>query len=199
LKQKEIEEVYLHKREILGELETLAEKHLIDLYYADESRVSLEPNVPYGWQFPDEKVFMPAQKGNGLNCFALLSRTNQCLVKTSEQTFSAQFILEQFELLSFNLTKLTVIVLDNARIHTSQIIKERIKIWQQRGLYLFYLPRYSPHLNIVETLWRKLKYEWLTPIDYQSKEHLFYQINLALKAVGESLFIRFSKFRHTLQ
>lgn len=152
MKQKEIAEVYQHKREILGELETLSEKHLIDLYYADESRVSLEPCIPYGWQFPDEEVFMPTSKGNGLNCFALLSRTNQCLVKTGEQTFSAQFILEQFETLSFKLQKLTVVVLDNARIHTSQIIKERIKIWQQRGLYLFYLPRYSPHLNIVETL-----------------------------------------------
>lgn len=199
MKNKELEEVYLHKREILGELETLAENGSIDLYYADESRVSLDPCIPYGWQFPDEEVFMPTAKGNGLNCFALLSRTNQCLVKTGEQTFSGQFVLEQFETLSFNLRKLTVVVLDNARIHTSQIIKERIKIWQRRGLYIFYLPRYSPHLNIVETLWRKLKYEWLSPIDYQSKEHLFYQINLALKAVGNSLFIRFSKFRHTLQ
>jgi transposase len=197
LKARETKEVYAYKREILGELETLAENGSIDLCYADESRVSLEPSVPYGWQFPAEEVFMPAAKGYGLNCFALLSRSNQCLVKTSEQTFSAQFIFEQFETLSFNLRKLTVIVLDNARIHTSRIIKERIKIWQQRGLYLFYLPRYSPHLNIVETLWRKLKYEWLTPDDYQSKEYLFYQINLALKAVGNSLFIRFSKFRHT--
>lgn len=76
LKQKELEEVYQHKREILGELETLGEKQIIDLYYADESRVSLEPLVPYGWQFPDENVFMPTTKGNGLNCFALLSRTN---------------------------------------------------------------------------------------------------------------------------
>jgi transposase len=197
LKAKEIEEVYIHKREILSELETLAENEVIDLYYSDQSRVSLEPSIPYGWQFPDEEVFMPAQKGTGLNCFALLSRSNQCLVKTSEQTFSAQFIFQELETLSLNLRKLTVVVLDNARIHTSRIIKERIEIWQSRGLYLFYLPRYSPHLNIVETLWRKLKYEWLTPIDYQSKEHLFYQINLALKAVGNSLFIRFSKFRHT--
>ena len=197
MKAKETEEIYAYKREILGELETLAEKQMIDLYYSDESRVSLEPNVPYGWQFPDEEIFMPTTKGGGLNCFALLSRTNQCMVKTSEQSFSAQFIFEQFETFSFNVRKLTVVVLDNAQIHTSRIIKERIKIWQQRGLYLFYLPRYSPHLNIVETLWRKLKYEWLTPLDYQSKEHLFYQINLALKAVGNSLFIRFSKFRLT--
>jgi transposase len=198
LKNKESEEIYRHKLEILGELETLSETNLIDLYYSDESRVSLEPSIPYGWQFPDEEVFMPTAKGNGLNCFALLTRNNQCLIQTSSETLTSRFIFEQFENLSVRLRKLTVVVLDNARIHTSQIIKERIKVWQRRGLYIFYLPRYSPHLNIVETLWRKLKYEWLAPADYQSKENLFYQTKLALKAVGSSLFIRFSKFRHTL-
>ncbi len=141
---------------------------------------------------------MPTGKGNGLSCFALLKRNNQCLIETSSETLTSQFIFEQFENLSVRLRKLTVVVLDNARIHTSGIIKERKKVWQQRGLYIFYLPRYSPHLNIVETLWRKLKYEWLTRSDYQSKENLFYQTKSALKAVGSSLFIRFSKFRHTL-
>ncbi len=198
MKQQEAEEVYRHKRKILGELETLSENQLIDLYYADESRVSVEPCIPYGWQLADEEVFMPTQKGAGLNCFALLSRGNQCLIETSEQTFNSQFIFERLETFSTKLQKPAVIVLDNARIHTSQIIKERIKVWQQRGLYIFYLPRYSPHLNIVETLWRKLKYQWLSPADYQSKEDLFYQIRLALTAVGSGLFIRFSKFRHTL-
>jgi len=198
LKNKESEEIYRHKVAILSELETLSETNLIDLYYADESRVSLEPSIPYGWQFADEEVFMPSAKGNGLNCFALLTRNNQCLIQTSSETLTSRFIFEQFENLSVRLRKLTVVVLDNARIHTSGIIKERIKVWQARGLYIFYLPRYSPHLNIVETLWRKLKYEWLTPSDYQSKENLFYQTKSALKAVGSSLFIRFSKFRHTL-
>lgn len=198
MKQKERAEVYQHKLSILGELESLSENSLIDLYYADESRVSIEPCVPYAWQFADEEVFMPTSKGGGLNCFALLKRDNQCFIKTSEQTLTSQFIFEQFEELSTKLEKPTVVVLDNARIHTSQIIKERKNVWQQRGLYLFYLPRYSPHLNIVETLWRKLKYEWLTPVDYQSKDNLFYQIQSALKAVGSGLYIRFSKFRLTL-
>lgn len=191
-------EVYQFKKEILGQLENLSEANLIDLYYGDESRVSLEPCIPYGWQFPDEEVFMPSQKGAGLNCFALLKRNNQCLVETSKANINSLFILERLEDLSTELEKLTVIVLDNARIHTSLVIKERLKIWQQRGLYIFYLPRYSPHLNIVEILWRKLKYEWLSPSDYQDKENLFYQIRAALKSVGESLFIKFSKFGHTL-
>jgi transposase len=197
LKGRETTEVYQHKREILGELENLSNTELIDLYYADESRVNLEPCVPYGWQFADQEVSMPSARGDGLNCFALLTRNNRCLINTSQETFTSRFIFEQLEDLSFKLRKLTVIVLDNARIHTSKIIKQRIKVWQRRGLFIFYLPRYSPHLNIVETLWRKLKYEWLNPADYQSKEQLFYQVRLALTAVGNSLFIRFSKFKLT--
>jgi transposase len=94
------------------------------------------------------------------------------LIETTQENINGQFILERLEDLSTKLKKMTVIVLDNARIHTSEIIKERIKVWQQRGLYLFYLPRYSPHLSIVEILWRKLKYEWLSPTDYQDKKNL---------------------------
>lgn len=190
--------MYEHKVKVLGELESLSETDLIDLYYSDESKVSVEPCVPYGWQFPGEQVSMPTEKGAGLNCFALLSRNNRTLIETSRQNINSRFIFDRLEGLSTALSKLTVVVLDNARIHHSQIIKERIKVWQQRGLYLFYLPRYAPHLNIVEILWRKLKYEWLSPNDYQDKENLFYQIRLALTAVGQNLFIQFSKFRHTL-
>lgn len=198
MKNKETPVVYDHKVEILGELEALSEQKAIDLYYGDASKISLEPCIPYGWQFPDEEVFMPTNKGGGLNCFALLKRNNECLIETSTENINAQFVFEQLEQLSTNLKKLTVVVLDNARIHHSQIIKERLKFWQQRGLYLFYLPRYSPHLNIVEILWRKLKYEWLSPSDYLDKENLFYQVRLALTSVGQDLFIKFSKFRHSL-
>jgi transposase len=198
LKNKETQVVYEHKVEILGELENLSAQEIIDLYYTDESKVSLTPCIPYGWQFPDEEVVMPTQKGEGLNCFALLKRNNECLIETTTKNINAQFVFERLEELSTNLKKLTVVVLDNARIHHSQIIKERLKVWQQRGLYIFYLPRYSPHLNIVEILWRKLKYEWLAPSDYLDKENLFYQIRLALTSVGQELFIKFSKFRHTL-
>ncbi|MFL6283452.1 MAG: hypothetical protein ACJ74Q_09965 [Pyrinomonadaceae bacterium] len=53
----------------MSELEHLSKLGLIDLYYGDESRVSMEPCVPYGWQFAGEDVFMPSIKGAGLNCF----------------------------------------------------------------------------------------------------------------------------------
>ena len=198
VKGSETPEIYRLKHESLGELETLAEERKIDLYYADEASVSLEPSVPYAWQFRDEQAFMPSEKGKGVNCFALLRRDNRVVIETTTQTMTSRFLFEQMERFSFGLKRLTVVVLDNAAVHRARIIKERIGVWQQRGLFLFYLPRYSPHLNIVEVLWRKLKYEWLTARDYETRETLRYAVRLALKAVGESLRIDFSGFNFSL-
>lgn len=197
VKGRETADIYQLKHEILGELEALSEDRKIDLYYADEAAVSLEPCVPYAWQFRDEQVSMPSSKGKGINCFALLSRDNRSLIETTRENITAHFICEKFERFSMGLKKLTVVVLDNAAVHRARIIKERCGVWQQRGLFLFYLPRYSPHLNIVETLWRKLKYDWLAPKDYATRETLGYAVSLALKAIGTSLHINFSGFKHS--
>ena len=183
------------KVEGLRELERLSKLELIDLYYGDESRVCLEPCVPYGWQFKDENLFMPSSKGAGLNCFALLSRANELIFEVGLKRITSDFIIEQFERLSFSIKRTTVLVLDNARIHTCKRVQERRLFWQQRGLYIFYLPPYSPHLNIAERLWRKLKYEWLQPSDYATADGLFYQVRQALAAVGKGLKIRFSEFK----
>jgi transposase len=170
----------------------LSKASLIDLYYGDESRVCLEPCVPYGWQFKDEDVFMPSAKGKGLNCFGLLSRSNQFHFKTTTGTITSAFVFDYLEQLSFTLRKMTVIVLDNASVHTAKIIQERRKVWEARGLVLFYLPKHSPHLNLIEILWRMVKYLWLKPEDYTEEQLLFYRTTLALAAVGTTLRINFS-------
>ena len=170
----------------------MAEADLIDLYYADECRVSLEPVVPYAWQFDDEQVWMPASQGPGLNCFGLLRRDNTLLFRTCTQNLTSTFIIEQLDRLSLSLSRETVVVLDNARVHTAAAVQACRAAWEQRGLTLFYLPPYSPQLNLAETLWRKLKYEWLRPHDYLSFDHLHYAVQLALAAVGSQLTIAFS-------
>lgn len=178
----------------MRELEGLSQTGLIDLYYGDESRVSMEPCIPYGWQFKDEDVFAPSEKGKGLNLFGLLSRDNKFVFKTTSGKVDSNFIIEQLDALSFTLQKITVVVLDNARIHTSVKVQAQREVWEQRGLFIFYLPAYSPHLNLIETLWRKLKYEWLRPQDYLCKDTLFYTITQILAAVGRDLAINFADF-----
>lgn len=166
----------------------------IDLYYGDESQVSMEGYVPYGWQFKDEAVAIEVSKGKGLNCFALISRDNKTFFTTSEKNISSDFMVEQLDWFSFQLTKPTVVVLDNARVHTAGKIQQQLSVWQSRGLFLFYLPPYSPHLNIAERLWKELKARWLRPQDYRTKDELFLAVTLALAAVGKELFINFSDF-----
>jgi transposase len=144
--------------------------------------------LPYlGWQFPGEDVFIAASKGARLNCFGLISRSNQCYWTTTTDSIDAAFIVEQLERLSFQITRPTCLVLDCARIHTGKQVQERRHYWQERGLYLLYLPPYSPQLNLAETLWRKLKSEWLTVEDYLEQDRLFYATNRCLASVGTHL------------
>jgi putative transposase len=51
----------------------------------------------------------------------------------------------------------TVVVQDNAPIHTSRAVQAQIQTWQQQGLLLFHLPKYCSEMNLVETEWRQTK------------------------------------------
>ena len=193
-KRKPSPELYQFKLECLAELEKLSEMGLIDLYYGDESHVCTEGYVPYGWQFPGEDVFIPSEKGAKINCFGLVSRSNKCHFRTTSANIDAHFICSELEMLSFQICRPTFLVLDNARVHTSKVIQERMAFWQERGLYLFFLPPYSPELNLSETVWRKLKKEWLKPEDYAEPDALFYATNRCLASIGRELSINFSPF-----
>jgi transposase len=77
-------------------------------------------------------------------------------------------------------------------VHHNHKIRELRPVWEKRGLFLFYLPPYSPHLNIAETLWRILKGTWIRPLDYVSTDTLFYATNRALAKLGKGIFIKYS-------
>jgi transposase len=177
-------------------LERLAEEGVIDLFYGDEANVSERATVPYAWQFADEKhtAFMPTTQGASLSCFALVSRDNRSDIATTEERIDAAFIYERLDLLAGRITKQTVVVIDNATVHKAKIIEQARAGWAERGLTIFYLPKYSPHLNIAEHLWKHLKYFWLQPQMYTSKQLLFYSVSLALAAFGTLLTIEFSPF-----
>ena len=77
-----------------------------------------------------------------------------------------------------------VLVLDNARIHRSRLMQSKLLEWEEKGFYIFNLPPYSPHLKIIEILWRIVKYEWLKPEDYASFEKLTETIKQILINLG---------------
>lgn len=102
-----------------------------------------------------------------------------------------QKIMEFLEDFSLKIRKETFLVLDNVSVHRSKCFQERRPFWEKRGFFLFYLPPYSPHLNIAETIWRMLKGQWIKPEDYIGGQQLFYATKKALAALGKNLFINF--------
>ena len=135
----------------------------------------------------------PSTSGRAVNCFALLSRNNRCVFHTTEQSINAATVGDYLDQFSRHLKKPTVVVLDNAPVHQKQV-KARRAMWEAKGLYVFFLPTYSPHLNIVEILWKRLKYDWLQPSDYAEKSLLCYRVWQTLSAVGRELKITFKPF-----
>lgn len=185
-------QLYAYKTEKLQELVQQEKDGLIDLYYGDESHICTEGYVPYGWQFRGEDVHIPSERGLRLNIFGMIDRNNRYEGFSTTENMTADKVADFLDRLSLRIRKNTVVVLDNASVHRCGLIRELRPIWEKRGLFIFFLPPYSPHLNLAETLWRILKGKWLRPADYVSTDTLLYATNRALAALGTELNINFA-------
>ena len=173
----------------LKALVKLSQINQIDLFFADETGFSLTPNIPYGWQPIGQQIPIITRRKNVQNTFGLLNVKNKALHTYSTQPtemINTTFICKSIEDFMTKTKKPTVIILDNAPWHKSKAFMAKISEWQKKDLYIFHLPRYSPHLNLIETLWRKIKYEWLRPKDFNSKT--------ALKKRLQYIFVNFGFF-----
>ena len=166
LKPKQNPEEYARLAAELTALLKLEDENKIKLYFADESGFSLNPTIPYGWQPIGETIGIVPQKSKRLNVFGLMNRQNDFVSYSTTQTIDAKTIVANLDDFASKITGQTVVVMDNATIHKAGIVKEKIKEWAEKGMTIWHLPTYSPNLNIIETLWRKIKYEWLKPQDY---------------------------------
>ena len=103
-------------------------------------------------------------------------------------------MLQQLDAFSRGLEKVSVIVLDKASL-CKKMGREQSEKRDERGLCVGFLPPYSPHLNIVEILRKKLKREWLQAKDYANKETLHGTVSAILQAVETTYRIAFSPFK----
>lgn len=82
-------------------------------------------------------------------------------------------------------------VVEPAYIHTSDAIQDKLEEWQQRNIKIFQLPTYSPQLNLIEILWRFIKYEWIEVTAYQSWQSLMEYVEKVLREFGDNYIINF--------
>ena len=76
-------------------------------------------------------------------------------------------------------------------MHRSAAFQRKESEWRAQRLYVIFLPAYSPELNLIEILWRKIKYEWLPVTAYQSFKTLTNHVLKVLSGYGDKYLINF--------
>ena len=193
LKSKRDEEDFEEAQEELQELIECHQAGELDLYYFDEAGISLTPTVPYGWQPIGERIEIPSQKSRQLNTLGFLRYDNQLISYTLESTIDSEIVIGCFDNFCNSLRGTTVVVIDNAPVHTSSKFESRIPMWEEKGLFLYFLPSYCPELNLIEILWRMIKYHWLPIKAYDNFKSLVKNFHQILSQVGSRYTINFAE------
>jgi len=191
-RSKRDEEKFRKCEKELEEWKKIAKRGEIELYYFDESGFSLNPTVSYAWQKRGTTIEVPMAKSVQLNVLGFLSIENKLESFIFSNSISSDVVVECFNIFANSLQKKTLVVLDNAPIHTSEEFDEWIDTWEQKGLFLYYLPTYSPELNLIENLWRFIKYHWLPFSAYLSISSLYSSLQFILANFGSLYRISFN-------
>ena len=182
---------YQDKKAQLEELKRLDDDGEIHLYYLDETGFCLIPCVPYGWQNIGEYLTIPTRRSRRINVLGIMNRHNHLETYISAQSINSDVVIACIDAFFAAVDKPTVIVTDQASIHTSGAIFDKLEEWKQRNITIFELPSYSPELNLIEILWRFIKYEWIKIDAYKSWETYVSSVEKILKEFGENFVINF--------
>lgn len=147
-------------------LEWAAAAGEICLKYLDESGFSLWSESLYTWakRGKQKRIEQTPKKGSRLNICGLLEVGKSFEYGLALKSFKSKSYIKLMDWQAHQAQqrlrttgKLTVIVQDQGSIHVSRLTKAQFKTWEQQGLYIFFLPSYSPELNRIENEWERLK------------------------------------------
>ena len=168
------------------------EENQIDLCYFDESGFTLEPCVPYAWQPTGETIEIPSSKSKRLNVLGFVNRDCKFDSFVFEGNINTSVVVACIDEFSHQIKIPTIVIIDNASTHTSYEFNENLERWMKKGLTIYRIPPYSPELNIIEIVWRKIKYEWLPFSAYESYNSLKQELFNVLANIGETHRVAFS-------
>jgi transposase len=106
--------------------------------------------------------------------------------------FTAERTWDSYDLLGF-LSALPpggvprVVVLDNASLHTSRVIRGARAGLAAAGIYLYFLPPYAPELNEIEPVFRQVKYQEIPRRSHTTRAGLRGAVETGFTTYGEGL------------
>jgi transposase len=183
--------IYQERKAALEILIEEDKEGIIDLRYFDESGFCLIPYVPYAWQEKGETIAIESGHSKRLNVLGFMNKHEDLHAYCFECSVTSEVVIGCFDDFCNHLQGPTVTIVDNASIHKSEAFQEKIPEWESKGLLVFYLPEYSPELNLIEILWRFMKYEWIEFSAYNSWSDLVDYVEGVLKGFGGKYKINF--------
>ena len=132
------------------------------LYYLDESGFS--PSLPtgYSWCLPGQRKrvryeYPQGRRVNVLAAYAPYGPAPWLGVLPFERTLTSDDLIAYLQGLP-QAREPRVVVLDNASLHISKVVKAARPALAKLGIYLYYLPPYSPELNEIECVFKQVKH-----------------------------------------
>ena len=129
------------------------------VFFVDAAHFVLAPFLGFLWCF--SRLFIKAPSGRKrFNVLAALNAvTHQLITVTNDTYINAQSVCDLlWQIARLNLEVPITLVLDNARYQKCAIVQE---LALSLNLELLYLPPYSPHLNLIERVWKFVKKQCL--------------------------------------
>lgn len=187
--------MYEQKLNKLINYEKLESQNKIDIYYFDESGFSQTSNIPKLWTPISTTAIVKTFVTKRINVLGFLSKNGTLKSYIADGKVNSDKVIEVFDNFANSLAKPTIVVLDNASYHKSKKFKANLCRWMNQGLTLLYLPPYSPQLNIIEILWRFMKYVWIDYKAYLSFENLKEYIETIFEKYGDKFIINFKRWQ----
>ena len=146
------------------------------LYYLDES--GFAPSLPtgYSWCLPGQRKrvryeYPQGRRVNVLAAYAPYGPAPWLDALPFERTLTSDDLIAYLKALpAADVPR--VVVLDNASLHISKATKAARPALARLGIYLYYLPPYSPELNEIESVFKQVKHHEIPQRSYTSKADL---------------------------
>jgi len=147
------------------------------LFYLDES--GFAPSLPtgYSWCLPGRRKrvkyeYPQGRRVNVLASYEPFGPAPRLDAQAFERTLTSDDLLAYLRKRLPAASVPRVVVLDNAGIHTSKVVKAARPGLAKQGVYLYYLPAYSPELNRIEPVFKQVKHHEMPVRSHTSKADL---------------------------
>ena len=146
--------------EFVAQFEALMEHLPQDtvVYFTDATHPTHNTQTAKAWIKKGQEKHIPANSGRKrVNLNGALNALDPCeAVVVEAESVNAQNTITLYEkLLEKNPGKKLILICDNARYYHSQLLQDWLQ--DQPLIKQWFLPTYSPNLNIIERLWRFMK------------------------------------------